>query len=46
MASFTLAAVYHGRDVQVTWKDGRLSGDSSAVGAVASTAVFLAVRFW
>ena len=41
MASFTLSAVYQGRDVRVTWTDGKLSGDSSVVGTVAGMAVSL-----
>jgi len=41
MTAFTLAASYHSRDIEVTWTDGRLTGDFSAVGAIASTAVLL-----
>jgi hypothetical protein len=41
MTSFTLAAIYHGRHVAVIWTDGMLTGDASAVGAVASMAVSL-----
>jgi hypothetical protein len=41
MARLTLSAVYYGRRVEVTWTDGMLSVDSSAVGAVASMAVSL-----
>lgn len=41
MATFTLSAVYHGRQVEVAWTDGMLTGDCSAVGAVASAAVSL-----
>ena len=39
MTTFTLAAEYHGRQAEVTWTDGMLSGDSAAVDAVASRAM-------
>jgi hypothetical protein len=38
MIYFTLAAEYHGRRVKVGWHNGRLFGDWSAVGAIASLA--------
>ena len=41
MTTFTLAAEYHGRRVKVGWHNGRLFGDWSAVGAIASLAVSL-----
>ena len=41
MTTFTLAASYHGRRVKVGWHNGRLFGDWSAVGEIASLAVSL-----
>jgi hypothetical protein len=41
MVYFTLAAEYHGHQVEVTWTGGKLTDDWSTVGAIASTAVLL-----
>jgi hypothetical protein len=41
MTTFTLTGIYEGHQVEVTWTDGRLSGDTPAVGAVVSMAASL-----
>lgn len=34
MTTFTFSSQYHGRQVEVTWTDGMLTGDPSAVGRI------------